>query len=202
MKQDLVFVEQQQCVRACVGLCLICLFLIAGSANVISEDVAGRSPRVGFVEGYPLEIIAKQEIRDRRLSQLLTRSVVEDLLLWPAGREITVAFRGGTTEARDEIAAQANLWANHGNFTFSFKDRSGDYREWTPSDQAYAADIRIGFNLGGYWSLLGTDCRNPAMVGPGERSMNLSGMSGGRLSPDERGTVIHEFGQSVLPNAY
>ena len=182
------------------GRMFIAVAIAMNAACLFGQGAGQRQaidPSERIVEGYPLEIIARLEARDRRSAQLALRSVTDNLRIWPQGREITVAFRGGHDDARKQIEQLANHWADHGNFSFRFRDGTGQFLNWAPSDRVFSADIRIGFDFNGYWSLLGTDSRQPFLVSPGQRSMNLNGMALGGLSVNQQGTVIHEFGHAL-----
>ncbi len=63
------------------------------------------------------------------------------------------------------------------------------------TDTAYAADVRISFNQEGYWSLVGQDSVNSAIIQPGQASMNFGGFTLFRPA-DWEGVVIHEFGHA------
>ena len=157
---------------------------------------------VGYVEGYPPRIAARLAARQRRVDSVVprevdARSVVNLRRLWPIGRSITVAFRGGDDVARRRIEAVASQWAEHGEFSFSFRDAAGRFRRWSLGDRAYAADIRVSFADQGYWSFVGSDSRVPSIAPPGEASMSLSGMGAGELSIGQQATVLHEFGHAL-----
>ena len=117
---------------------------------------------------------------------------------WLPGQTIKIAFNGGSYTLRKEIAEAALEWVGHANLKFDFGHNPTDqhFREWAPTDTAFAADIRISFNFRGYWSLVGTDSNNPAVVSPGEPSMNFGGFHLSRPG-SWRGTVLHEFGHAL-----
>jgi hypothetical protein len=120
---------------------------------------------------------------------------------------VTVAFNGGDEKVRALIEATAKEWTAHGGaFNFSFRDGAGAFRQWSESDVASAADIRISFAGGGYWSLLGTMA---SAAYPEEPTMGLAGFDerlalyvdganadGWRVSY-ERLTILHEFGHAL-----
>ena len=127
------------------------------------------------------------------------QSVVETLLRWDAGDVITVAFRGGTADLHRKIAQAASEWTKHANLRFDFGEQAGAFRKWSPSDTQYAADIRIGFDTvfqPGYWSVVGRNSVQPAVVGPGAASMNYGGFDT-RLPAEFAATVMHEFGHAI-----
>ncbi len=170
------------------------------------EETTSDEPTIFCLQAYPDRMQARLETRDRLLRRALPdevgtlgrESVVQLSKRWLPGQTVTVAFRGGTYQLRKRIADTARQWEQHGNLRFDFghDPENATFRNWTPNDVDYAADIRIGFNLRGYWSLVGTDCVNPMIVGPGQASMNLANF---HLNPPAgwKGTVLHEFGHAL-----
>ena len=160
------------------------------------------------MEVYPEKIIARLEARNRAQLAAIPREVdgqpsslvIQTLQKWVPGQTVTVAFRGGDADLYREIAEEASEWTQHANLTFDFgfNPATDSFREWSPDDEEYAADIRVGFDDpgGGYWSLVGTDSIDPQVVGAGEASMNLDGFAEDR-PPDWAGTVKHEFGHAI-----
>lgn len=156
-------------------------------------------------EIYPDEIQARLEAQ-RRFSKNLPASVgvtglefvIEILKRWDAGKTITVAFRGGDSTLHKKIAEAAAEWTNYGNFLLDFGYDQGtqEFRQWSPGDTNYSADIRISFNQAGYWSLVGTDSNSPFIINPGQASMNFGGFALA-LPQSWRGTVLHEFGHAL-----
>ena len=71
---------------------------------------------------------------------------------------------------------------------------------WTTSDVAHAAEIRVSFDQGGYFSLVGSDSSNPQIGGLGQavggranqRSLNLGGFDVARPASWAK-TTRHEF---------
>lgn len=128
-------------------------------------------------------------------------------LAWKKQKRITVAFHGGSLPVYQLIEQTANEWtALGGDLSFSFKNRSGDYHTWSPKDQVRQADIRIGFDDSGNWSLLGVLAQN---VEPGDPTMNYEGFAqkleryfNGQNSAEwklsyEHSTILHEFGHAL-----
>lgn len=128
-------------------------------------------------------------------------------LSWKKKRVLTVAFQGGSEPLYRLIESAADDWtALGGMLTFSFKDAQGKYRLWSSTDTVPAANIRIGFNGRGYWSLLGALAAN---VEAGDPTMNLQAFpetlpkyygkedSPGWLTSYERLVVLHEFGHAL-----
>ncbi len=159
------------------------------------------------LQAFPDTLQARLELRDRQLAQLIPRDgvvgltpdyVVTRLKKWLPGQTIKIAFNGGTYELRKNIADAALEWLNYANLKFDFGHNSStrSFREWSSSDTVFKADIRISFNYRGYWSLVGIDSHNPAVVNANEPSMNFGGF---HLFPPAswRGTVLHEFGHAL-----
>jgi hypothetical protein len=128
-------------------------------------------------------------------------------LTWEKQRVITVAFNGGNDELYALIESTAKEWtSNGGQLSFSFKSKSGRYNHWGPDDKLPQADIRIGFDNSGYWSLIGKLAKN---VDPGDATMNFEGFpqslaayaSGHDLDTwrvsYEHTTILHEFGHAL-----
>lgn len=159
-----------------------------------------------FIEVLPDEIQARIESRRAILSENdITVDgqplflLIDASALWPRGSTITVAFRGGTPDLHARIAAAANEWLTSGadiHFDFGRDPASGRYRSWTDQDAAYSADIRVGFEASGYWSVLGTTSIDPLVRRPGEPSMNLAKFDA-RLPNNWKSIVIHEFGHAL-----
>lgn len=116
---------------------------------------------------------------------------------WRPGQTITVAFRGGDVALRRRIAEAASDWTKHANLTLDFGDVvGGKFREWSDHDLAYSAAIRIGFDQRGYWSVVGSACRNPFICMPHQASLNLYRLDE-LLPANWRAVVLHEFGHAL-----
>jgi len=119
---------------------------------------------------------------------------VERNRTWLPGSTVRVAFRGGDVELRRAIADVARTWTQYANVTLDFG--SGDkLREWTTGDTAYAAEVRIGFDQLGYWSLIGTDAIDPEIPASWP-SLNLQSFDSARPA-DWKAVVLHEFGHAL-----
>jgi len=161
------------------------------------------NPTTGVMEAYPDHIVARIEQRDRALrntvppylNDVVFEAVVEDIALWKVGT-LQVSFKGGGADLHRKIASTAATWSEFGGikFDFGYDEKSGRSREWTQDDED--SHIRIGFEYGGYWSLVGTDSADPAIVEPSDLSMNFGGFDE-ELPDDWAGTVLHEFGHAL-----
>jgi hypothetical protein len=149
--------------------------------------------------------------RDRLIASLPKRSngeeyLVDDLQRWRPGQVVRVAFLGGDTALHHDIENATRQITDNCNLKFDFgrDPKTDNYRRWSTSNTTYTADIRVSFDQGGYWSLVGTDSVNQFIgrpedgVGgrPGQRSLNLAGFDTNR--PETWiGTTRHEFMHAV-----
>lgn len=159
------------------------------------------------LDGLPDEVVATMEQRDRWLSSLPIDAggfefLVSDTQAWSPGQTVTVAFNGGSRETHDRIVALTEQIAAVCNLTLDFglDEDIGDYRSWSEDDTTRSADIRIAFDMRGYFSLVGTDSINPMIGLPDgavggrahQRSLNLGGFD--RFwPPNGERTVLHEI---------
>lgn len=126
----------------------------------------------------------------------------DDLRRWRPGSVVRIAFLGGDValhrkivEVVGGIAAQCHL-----GLDFGWSDEQQAFRSWSEEDTEYAAEIRVSFDLEGYWSLLGTDAVDASLGasdhGYGgqahQRSLNLGGFAEA-LPEDWKHVVLHEF---------
>lgn len=166
-------------------------------------SVAAELPSDVCVGDFPDAIEARLAQRDRMValahaastSEVGLFSVFDSLKTWTPGQTIKVAFDGGSAQMRAEIAAAAQEWTQYANLKLDFGP-AGTYRDWSTADTDYAADIRISFDYGGYWSLVGSDSTDSSIVMAGEPSMNFGGYKQYR-PPSWRRTVLHEFGHAL-----
>jgi hypothetical protein len=168
----------------------------------------GDDPALGAIlESLPDEVVASLEVRDAWRRQVASRIeglefIVSDLAAWPAGSNVRVAFLDGDSALHQHVVDATQQISEAANLTldFGFDAATGHYRRWTTTDTVRAAEIRVSFDLKGYWSLVGTDSTDPTvgMPGgpsggaPGQRSLNLGGFAAVK-PPRWEGTVRHEF---------
>ena len=154
-----------------------------------------------ILEKFPERINARLEHREhlrrtmpKNINGAALELVMEDLKLWRIGM-IKVSFKGGTKALHKKIADTASTWSTYANikFDFGYSTRTRAYRKWKVNDQSH---IRIGFAEEGYWSLVGTDSKDPLIAAPGEITMNFEGFDRA-LPGDWQGTVLHEFGHAL-----
>ena len=185
------------------------LSLTIGGA-LLASTLEGQEPPVArsvkIQEGYPADVILQLAKRNTALQHGLTslttqqvQSVITNSRLWVAkDNPITVAFLGGTPELRNQIMAAVKPWeqASAVRFDFGPSASQGIFREWSRSDNAYTADVRIAFDGVGYWSFVGTESIDPTVAKPNQPSMNFQGFLT-ELPSDWQGTVLHEFGHAL-----
>lgn len=172
-------------------LCLSLLILISLPGKMAAE---GRQ----VLEFVPDKVQKAIQEHERRLGEYVPRQgeghgfFYDSEKTWNPGATVRVAFRGGNQNLYRNIAEAAAEWMRYANIKLDFGS-PGAYREWTLGDGDYAAEIRIGFDDVGYWSVLGTEA---LALKPGESSMNLSGFETA-LPGDWRAVVLHEFGHAL-----
>ncbi|RIV39746.1 zinc metalloprotease [Micromonospora radicis] len=165
-----------------------------------------------ILDVLPEDVVATMEVRDRWFAEVAVQApqgrgyFLGDLLRWPAGAVVRVAFLGGDTALHHDIEDATRQITDACNLTFDFglDSATGRYRTWSTSDTDYRADIRVSFDQRGFNSLVGRDAVN-ATVGapdqpmggrPYQRSLNLSGFPLQRPA-DWRRVVRHEFLHAV-----
>lgn len=177
------------------------LALVVTASCASAQDKGSRV----VLEAYPKAIQERLDLVERQRQLQLTKigrdkleGVMEAGRLWKAGSTVTVAFRGGSEDLCGKLAVIANRWTEHGNLKFCFHTADGKVRRWSAGDKEFAADIRLGFDHPnrGYFSLVGTECRDPRIVKPGDASMNLEGFDKD-LPMKWQSFVLHEFGHAV-----
>jgi hypothetical protein len=173
------------------------------------EEPAAAKPaepvKVRVLENVPSRFQARIEQRRRMLNKvpvaavgMPSRALVSMTKRWENGRTITIAFKGGDTARRKQIADVVSEWTCYANLKFDFgvDSATGEYREWKPTDTDFAADVRVSFDQPGYYSLVGTDSSDKDVSRPGEESLNLEGFDK-KLPSDWMGVARHEFGHAI-----
>jgi hypothetical protein len=163
------------------------------------------------LESLPDDVVASLEVRDAWRKQVSAATdglefIVSDLARWRPGSTVRVAFLDGEVSLHADIEQATRQITGACNLRLDFgRDQAtGEYRRWTETDPTYAAEIRVSFDLDGYWSLVGTDSTDRtvgAATGsaggrPRQRSLNLGGFVSNRPS-NWPGTVRHEFMHAV-----
>lgn len=158
-----------------------------------------------LLESMPDQVVATMEVRDAWRRQVAESGsglefVVSDLSRWRPGSKVRVGFLDGDAALHADIESAVQQVADACNLDLDFGCEDGEYRRWTETDTEHQAEIRVSFDMGGYWSLVGTDSNDatiggpgsPIGGGPGQRSLNLGGYKTNK--PDGwEGTVRHEF---------
>jgi hypothetical protein len=127
-------------------------------------------------------------------SDLATRSVINNLRLWPVPRKLTVCFLSGSPQLRKRVsAAMLKAWPL-GNLTGGRLEFDSASFATVPTCSANpTADIRIDFKPNdGYWSYVGVESLNNVP------SMNLAGFT--ETSPAQKEferLVGHETGHAI-----
>lgn len=160
-----------------------------------------------ILDVLPDSVIATMEVRDRWFAAAAVAPdgkayFLGDLLRWPVGTIVRVAFLGGDTALHRDIETATRQITDASNLTldFGFDPATGGYRTWSTSDTEYQADIRVSFDQRGFNSLIGRDSITATIGAPDEpvggrpyqRSLNLGGFPIQRPA-DWMGVVRHEF---------
>ena len=115
-----------------------------------------------LLESLPDGVTASLEVRDAWRRQMAASSaglefLVSDVLRWVPGSTVRVAFLDGDDELHADVAEAIRQITDSCNLMLDFGvDGSGRHRRWTEQDVEHQAEIRVSFDLGGYWSLVGT----------------------------------------------
>jgi hypothetical protein len=157
-------------------------------------------------ESLPDDVVAAIEVRDRWRRRTSAGGglefLVTDIARWTPGSTVRVAFLDGDDQLHADIESATAQIMTASNLTLDFgrDGSSGAYRRWSPADTNFSAEIRVSFDMNGYFSLVGTDSTDrtigaaggPVGGNPGQRSLNLGGYTVNRPQGWE-GTVRHEF---------
>ncbi|MFO0555406.1 MAG: hypothetical protein U0271_43920 [Polyangiaceae bacterium] len=161
------------------------------------------------LDDLPDYVRASMELRDRWLKNASTAGfefIFSDVTAWAPGQVVTVAFLGGSDALRNDVAKATSQITDACNIKLDFwTDASRtSFRTWSESDTQYNGQIRVSFDMGGYWSLVGQDSINASIapdgapVGgrPNQRSLNLGGFAQQRPA-SWQGTTRHEFMHAI-----
>lgn len=186
---------------------LAMVLLLGGIFISHSQELATEVTETDILEAYPDYIREKYDDRIKAINEnassdrIRVYSVITIASLWAPGQVVKVSFNGGNKFLHKRIADAAVDWSKYGNIKldFGFNTSTGEYRKWNKNDKTYTSEIRISFEggaNGGYWSLVGNDSIDPAVILPNQPSMNFEGFD--RVLPsDYAATVLHEFGHSL-----
>lgn len=130
-------------------------------------------------------------------NRLVTNGQIEQGIVygakrWDADYKIKVCFFGGSRNLRSKIAKKASEWESIGaNINFDF----GNMNNPNLCGKGFF-DIRIGYSLQGYWSLIGQD--SITYTSQNEQSMNFARFDLSPPSDSELSRVVlHEFGHAL-----
>lgn len=195
------------------------LTVLAAGAMTVSMDTSAqsRSKQVAPTQAIPTSPTAAQlalldalppDIQ-REMLNPGARFVESPALVWRTS-VVTVAFEGGSPPIYELIEATANEWIQDGSrIRLSFRDNTGNWRQWSKTDAKSGAAIRISFATGangGYWSAVGVAAET---VSPTKPTMNFGGFLADLLpfvngsQPDAwqrsyfHTVILHEFGHSL-----
>jgi hypothetical protein len=186
-------------------LVLTSLALLTGACRPVpTEQQPLKSQLVEPPEGMPparwaqIEKYNEALSKTARVGSMQPEAVVAVAKRWAPGNTIRVAFRGGTPQIHRGIERVAAVWTQYANvgFDFGYDSSANRYRAWSTTDAERVAEIRIGFDLPGYWSCVGNDSMLDACATAGQQSMNLQRFDVA-LPSDWISTTLHEFGHSL-----
>lgn len=130
---------------------------------------------ISVLKGYEKKQNINQPDSEKDLNELMLPLAN----MWDAGREIKIAFIGGTKRIHDHIKEVANEWLTYANLNFLYTSKA---------DQA---EVRIRFNKrSGSWSTLGNETLQVEGVEP---TMNFGWLDTETTEEDFRSVVLHEF---------
>jgi hypothetical protein len=159
------------------------------------------------LDDMPEDVEATVRIRNAWLDSLSQDAgglefIVSDVRRWTPGQKVRVAFLGGDKLLHKDIADATKEIADACNIGLDFgrDPTTGMFRTWSTQDADYVAEIRVGLDQKGYFSLVGTDSVDPnigpplGLVGgrPRQCSLNLGGFEVSRPK-NWCGVVRHEF---------
>jgi len=181
--------------------------LFGSEDDMDSHELEHLTPDDVVLDAVPDEVEATVQVRDAWLRSLRQDAaglefIVSDVRRWSPGQKVRVAFIGGNTALHQDIADATKEITETCNIglDFGLDPQTGRFRTWSAQDAEYAAEIRVRFDLKGYFSLVGTDSIDPnigapmSAVGgrPGQCSLNLGGFAVNRPQ-NWRGVARHEF---------
>lgn len=179
------------------SMLLTLMLAITTFPAVVQSDgvVSGLSDsEVVVLEGLPEHLVARIDDAASDLPKDVFESVIVAGRMWdPEDFPLKVCFFGGSDSLRVLIVQVARRWMQQDNrIAFDFGSDSNSPR----SCKGNRDDIRIGFALSGYWSLVGKDSRKFANTT--KVSMNFGSWDVELPKTMElEQTVLHEFGHSL-----
>ena len=200
--------RQMRLLGSRANLAAAAMFLLASVKTGMAQAPLVLPHRI--IESYPIVIEQSIKEHDHQVSiaghhvgAVPYYLIVPTHRRWQLGQTLHIAFNGGDDQLYSKIEQAASVWVAPGaaNLKFEFKDAAGHYLKWTAKDKSYVGEIRIAFasgDSGGYWSLVGTDSKDPTIFGgrSSQASMNFEGFAT-VLPSDWQGIVRHEFGHAL-----
>lgn len=114
-----------------------------------------------------------------------TEGVILNAYRWQPGETIRIKFLNGSAYVQQKVRQYADQWTQHANLKFQYVS------------SAENADIKIGFDYGGYgghWCYYGTLCRQ---IAQNDASMHFTGFSEYTSDAEYSRVVLHEFGHAL-----
>ncbi len=100
---------------------------------------------------------------------------------WKTGMTLRIKFLNGDPVVQKKVMEAALEWTRYANLDFKFIGE-GD------------AELRVGFDQGGSWSHVGTDCLE---IPKDQPTINLGWLTPTTADAEVRRVVIHEFGHAL-----
>lgn len=184
------------CLSPCTRVApLIMLLLTCG-------NIYGHSVKTNSEELTPPTVARLEEIsalrKDFGDGAPVIKGVFSQMTIWPAWSELRACFYDGETSLKRFFVDVARKWLNQTSLKVDFGDPKGGYRKCDspPFDKN---DIRITFNMDGYWSYIGRESlyANVIQKGP-SLNINTGGASFNRLNQKVlEPLILHEFGHAI-----
>ena len=157
----------------------VLIFLLVSSNKHIDKERTANPPDLPHL---CTEMVKRTSWLEQNMPNDIALAVGEHGKYWKTGSTIVVGFNGGSAHLRERIQYYANQWTNYANLRFQFQDG------W------YNADIRISFQRGGSWSMVGTDAY---YASSSRATMNFGWLTDHSNEGEIRRVVLHEFGHAL-----
>ncbi len=114
--------------------------------------------------------------------EISTEGASDGRVQWRPGQTIRIKFLNGDSFVQGKVKKYAKAWLDYANLKFEFVSARAD------------ADIKITFDEGSSWSLLG---RNSRFIPQDQPSMNFGWFNRRTSDKEFSRTAIHEFGHAL-----
>lgn len=177
--------------------------ILCCSRTVTAHDVKG----IAVELNSSVSVALQGSLAETPTADFNTRSVLNNLRLWPVPRKITICFRSGSAALRKRVAeSMRRIWrlADLTEGRLDFDQVSFDNASMCAANPH--EDIRVDFTDGeGYWSYVGIESRlhSPSMNLQGFTETSPSQAEFDRLLGHETGHALgleHEHQSPVAPN--